>query len=143
MQLPPESGRRSPQWERLAVEITAGRIPWEAVAAALEFWRLRLSPGLWLPNREYVTIPEDSLYHMLLDHRLWRMPRRIESILLGILTIRTGFYGRRRALSQWQEGEVSLSGYAIIDQEGVVRTAHLVRPAEFRRQLNLGEHLWP
>lgn len=143
MQLPPSAGGQSYAWDLLQAEIAAGRIPLEAVEAALVLWQTRLAEGIGLPNGEIAFVTEISLFHVLADSRFWRAPHRIERLLLGIFEIRTGLYGRRRAISRWNEDEANLLGYAIIDEASIVRTLHIVRPSEFRRLLNVGEHLWP
>ena len=60
--------------ERLLAE---GRITHEALEGAQELWRARLQGGIKMPNGETATVTLDDLYHLLVDPRIWRKPRRI------------------------------------------------------------------
>lgn len=96
-----------------------------------------------MPNAETVTILPDTLYHILPDQRIWRKPERIETLLLNVVEVRTARERRRDALSQWQEGERQLHGYAIIGPDGSLYTMHVIRDSEFRRRRQRGQGLWP
>jgi hypothetical protein len=138
----PIGGGRESSAERIARLVAEGRMPRAAVERAEEFWRQRLVSGVRMPNGETARIELSDLHHLLVDSRIWRRPERIEHLLLGIFEIRQADLGRRRAVSQWEEGEKPIQGYAILLHDGRVWAAHVVderRLARLRRKERL---LW-
>ncbi|HEY7065600.1 MAG TPA: hypothetical protein VII06_29265 [Chloroflexota bacterium] len=127
---------------RIARLVAEGRMPHAAVMAAEELWRTRLVHGVTMPNGELARIELSDLHHLIVDERIWRQPERIERILIGIFEIREAEFGRRRALSNWQEGEQVLRGYAILLPEGRVWAAHVVDERRLQRMRRKERLLW-
>ncbi|HHY95483.1 MAG TPA: hypothetical protein GX513_10825 [Firmicutes bacterium] len=131
-----------PPKERIERLVAAGKIPQEAINRAEALWHSRLREGVFLPNGERLQITLLDLYHAIVDPMIWRRPERIESLLLGIFEIREGEHGRRVALSRWKEDEQERVGYAILGEEGGLRTLHVVDEKRIRREMRRGQVLW-
>ncbi|MBI4507009.1 MAG: hypothetical protein HY691_15875 [Chloroflexi bacterium] len=123
--------------------VAEGKLPRTAIDQGEAFWRVHLQQGVPMPNGQTAIISLDTLYHLLADHRIWRKPDRILALLPHVFEVRTASLRRWRALSQWEEGDQVLSGYAMFDPDGRLRTLHVVRPRELRRMQRQGERLWP
>lgn len=128
--------------ERIERLLGEGKITEEAVATAERLWEDRLRHGILIPNGETFMIMLGDLYHALVDPRIWRKPERIERALLGIFEIRTGNWGRRKALSRWEEDGKPLLGRVIIDTDNTLRSLHLIDEKGLRRELAKGDLLW-
>ncbi len=129
--------------ERIERLIREGKITREAVGPAEKLWEERLQYGVIIPNGERITIRLDDLYHVIVDHRIWRKPQRIEQMLLGIFEIRTGREGRRIALSRWGEQvDVSLYGSIVLESDSGIRSLHVVDDKRIRREMKKGVLLW-
>ena len=123
--------------------VAKGEMPQEAVSEAEDLWYQTLHAGVVMPNGETARVTLNDLYHIIVDSRIWRRPDRIERLLRGVFEIHEADFGRRRALSRWQEDERELFGYAILELDGGVRTMHVITERELRRQQRKGERLWP
>lgn len=95
-----------------------------------------------MPNGERVMISERDLHHAVLDTRVLRKPERIRRLLENVFELRTAHSGRRMALSQWLEGEVTVYGYAIIDADRHLSTMHVINARGIRKKARRGEQLW-
>jgi hypothetical protein len=95
-----------------------------------------------MPNGETARIQLSDLYHLIVDQRIWRKPERIERILAGVIAIHEGDRGRRQAFSRWEEADVVLLGYAILEPDGRVRTMHLIDERRFERRRRRARLLW-
>jgi hypothetical protein len=123
--------------------VAEGRIPRAAVDAVEQLWQEQLQPGIILPNEQTITIVLTDIYHLLQDSRIRRKPERIALLLMNIFEIREAQWSRQRGLSRWQEGEQSVTGYAILTPDNALVTMHLVRESELRRLRRQGAQLWP
>lgn len=128
--------------QALELRIQQGEIDRNVVERARAIWLEELASGVYLPNGERIEIWESDLFHILQDDRLLRRPERIERILHHITEIRTARMGRRRGLSSWVEGDITLYGYAILDIDQRVRTMHVIDERKARKQARQGERLW-
>lgn len=143
MAVHPSGGERESTKERIARLVAEGHVPPEAVGEAEQMWEERLRHGVPMPHGEMAEVTINDLYHLLVDPRIWRKPIRIELLLRGVFEVRTAKVGRRRALSRWQEGDVQMWGYAILEPSSKVRTIHLTSERSARRMQRQGDLLWP
>lgn len=78
-----------------------------------------------------------------LDPRILRHPDRIERVLQNVLELRsTGFPGRRTGLSQWEEAGRLLYGKVILEDDGGVRSMHIIDARTMRKEQRKGVLLW-
>lgn len=136
------NGKDESPGARIERLVEQGKITAEAVKAAEDLWQDRLQYGVFLSNGEMAVIALDDLYHLIVDHRIWRKPWRIELLLRGIFEIRTSIQGRRTGFSTWQEDATTLVGYVILEQDNRVRAMHLVDEKRLRREMRKGELVW-
>jgi hypothetical protein len=136
------NGKGETPGERIERLLQQGKITGEAVKAAEDLWQDRLQYGVLLPDGEMAVIALDDLYHLIVDHRIWRKPWRIELLLRGIFEICTSIQGRRTGFSAWQEDATTLLGYVILEQDNRVRAMHLVDEKRLRREMRKGELVW-
>ncbi len=120
------NGQGESPGERIERLLQQGKITAEAVEAAEVLWQDRLQYGVLLPDGETAVITLDDLYHLIVDHRIWRKLWRIELLLRGIFEIRTSVQGRRAGFSTWQDDATTLLGYVILEPDNRVRAMHLV-----------------
>ena len=123
--------------------VATGEIPLAAVDRAEQLWRERLQHGVSTPSGETMTLALTDLYHLLRDDRIWRKPERNELLLSNVFEIRSVQLDRRRALGRWQEGNHTITGYAILSSESHLVTLHLVSESEMGRLRRQGNQLWP
>lgn len=128
--------------ERAERLIREGKLTADAVANAEAVWHERLREGITIPNGETVTPTLADLYHLIVDPRISRKPERIERALLGIFEIRTARYGRREALTSWEEDNKVLSGIVILEINNTVRSMHIVDQRRLSRVMGKEGLLW-
>ncbi len=117
-------------------------MPQVAVDHAKELWQERLRHGIVMPNNETAVIALDDLYHVIVDPRIWRHLERIELMLVEIFQIRSAKYGRRIALTRWEENNQQLVGYVILEAGNRLWSVHVVDEKRLRREERRGNLLW-
>lgn len=139
---PPGAGDGHDPVDYIERKIATGETSRALVEEARAYWRNFLADGVLMPNGERATVSEADLHHLIDDARILRKPFRIERVLTGVFQIRIANYGRRLALSIWEENEGTRYGYAILESSGGVRTMHLLRERGRRQMARRGVLLW-
>ena len=76
------------------------------------------------------------------EPRIRRKPERIERLLSSVFEVCTAHSGRRAALGEWQEGASMIYGYAILEADSSLRTAHIGDAKKLRKLARQGDLLW-
>lgn len=128
---------------RVDAGVRSGGLDGELVDRARDFWEQHVRVGLRLPNGEHVTVTDERFNHVLFrESRILRKPERVVRLIAAVSAIHTARYGHRAALGQWQEGEITIYGYAILNAQGFLLTAHIVDLKKLRKLARDGELLW-
>ena len=141
---PPDQAERVSESPRERIErlVAEGRLPGSALAEAEALWRERLRDGVQLPNGDVVRVTEDDLYHVLVDDRIWRHPKRIELALTHVFEIRQARGGRRLAFSHWMEEDQDCLAVIVLQQDRLW-SVHLVDWRRIQRYIRRGgDVLW-
>jgi len=135
-------GERETPRQRIERLVAEGKKSRQAVERAEQVWRERLQQAISIPGGQNALVLLDDLYHIIIDDRLLRRPERIEHLIRGAFEIHATRHGRRRVLGAWREEGRRIVGFAIIDEDGRVRSMHVIDERDLRKYQR-EQMLWP